>query len=671
MQIDINIQKTLTPDEAELFAIIKQVITQYTPATKAFAVGGWVRDRLLKKQSSDIDIMLSNISGEDFANLITRHMHIKDANVIKANPEASKHITTAKAYIPLSSGTVQEVDFAQARAEVYRGTSRIPEITSATPEEDAHRRDLTINSVFYDIAQDQVVDYTGMGIKDLITNTMRTPADPVQTFMDDPLRIFRVIRFSARFNGKIDPSTYEAMKNPMLRDEIKKKVSKERIGQEITKMFKDPNAAVAIQLLKDTGLLEDIISESLTGTPYQGKIDRFDMNQNNPNHQLTLWGHTMEVVKSVLDQYKDADPERRIVMVLSALMHDLGKLYQQIWGESKSHPGARSYHGHEIESAKMVESILKYLKIEPYIQEVSRLTEHHMKLHTLLRDDGGARTLRRFVRKMGEQSLHWLDVFNLSVADAYAKDVIRDPNTVQEYQMLKEKLQQALAQVSSTPEKSLTKPVLDGNEIMRLLNIKAGPWMSEMTEFLKELRDENPVITKEEAAKLLLEKYKDFKPTLPVKKKAEAETKSNSMICCPQHLFDAKEEEINSLFKEGKHYEVFSTIKNLKEEYEDEKITNLIAFNTFRLLCMDQKYKDIEMLQYILDKAQKNFFDAPLCASALGIMLLLKGKTEDQVLREIAGRVRKMSPKSLNIVLNMLPEQIDRPSLKKEIQNEN
>lgn len=670
MQIDINIQKTLTPDEAELFAIIKQVIAQYTPSTKAFAVGGWVRDRLLKKKSSDIDIMLSNISGEDFARILTKHMNVKDANVIKANPEASKHITTAKAYIPLSSGTVQEVDFAQARAEVYRGTSRIPEITPATPEEDAHRRDLTINSVFYDIINDQVVDYTGMGLKDLITNTMRTPADPIQTFMDDPLRIFRVVRFAARFNGNIDPNTLEAMKNPQLRDEIKKKVSKERIGQEITKMLKDPNAMVAINLLKDTGLLGDIISESLAGTPYQGKMEQFDMDQNNPNHKLTLWGHTMEVVKGVLDQYRDADPERRVVMVLAALMHDLGKLYQQIWGESKSHPGARSYHGHEVESAKMVESILRYLKIEPYIKEVSKLTEHHMKLHTLVRDEGGARTLRRFVRKMGEESLNWLDVFNLSVADAYAKDIIQDPSTVQEYQALKGRLQEALAQVSNTPEKSLTKPVLDGNEVMQLLNIKAGPWMSEITEFLKELRDENPTITKEEAAKLLLEKYKDFKPALPNKRKT-AGTNDKATICCPQQLYDTKKAEINSLIDEGKHYEAFSIIKTLKDEYEDEKITNLIAFTTFKLLCYDQKYKDVDLIQYIMDKAEKDFFDAPLCACAMGILLLIKNPTPDQVVREIAGRVRTMSPKFFSAVIEMMPENIARPALKKEIQNEN
>ncbi len=111
MQIDINIAQKITNDEKEIFSIIKEVIEKYTPSTKAFVVGGWTRDKLLGTQSNDIDIMLSNISGEDFAKILTNHIGAKEAHTIKGNPEKSKHITTSKAYIPLSSGVVQEIDF--------------------------------------------------------------------------------------------------------------------------------------------------------------------------------------------------------------------------------------------------------------------------------------------------------------------------------------------------------------------------------------------------------------------------------------------------------------------------------------------------------------------------------------------------------------------------------
>jgi tRNA nucleotidyltransferase (CCA-adding enzyme) len=508
MQIDLNIQKSFTQDEKELFSILKEVVNKYTPSTKIYLVGGFVRDALMGKKSNDIDVMLSNISGEDFAKLITKHLRIESAHIIQSNPSKSKFITTAKSYIPLSSGTIKEVDFAQARSEVYKENSRIPDIKPATPELDAYRRDLTINSIFYDIINNQIIDFTGKGIKDLITNTIRTPIDPLKTFSDDPLRIWRVVRFSAKYNGNIDPETFEAMKNPQLRDEIKRKVSKERIGAEIEKTLKGGNPEIAIQLLYDTGLMQDIVDEALKGTKYEGKMAQLNMPQNNMHHKLNLWEHTMQVIKNVLDKYPDTEPEKRITIILAALMHDLGKLFIDIQGESKSHPGNKSYHGHEDESKQIAEHILRYLKIEPYIDQTSKIIEHHMRLHQFTEQgQGGSRALRKFLRIMGEQSLNWIDILNLSISDALAKDVTIDPQTVQQYQELENKLQEALLSLKPLQEKNTIKPILNGNEIMQTLNIKPGQHMKEITEFVKELADENPSITKEEAKQKLLEKF--------------------------------------------------------------------------------------------------------------------------------------------------------------------
>jgi tRNA nucleotidyltransferase (CCA-adding enzyme) len=663
MRLDTNIAKNLTQDEKEIFSIINEVIARYTPSTQAFAVGGWTRDKLIGVPSDDIDIMLSNISGEDFAKLVTKHMDIKDAHSIKSNPEKSKNISTAKAYVPLSSGKIQEVDFAQARSEVYREDSRIPDIKPATPQEDATRRDLTINAVFYNIKENKIEDFTGNGIKDLLTNTIRTPADPIKTFMDDPLRIFRVIRFSAKYDGQIDPETYQAMMNPALRNEIKQKISKERIGTEFIKMLKNPNPQVAIQLLKDTKLLEDIIAEAVKGTPYEGKLAEFGMNQENPNHKLTLWGHTMEVVNGILEKYQEAEPEKRVAMILSALMHDVGKLYREIWAESKSHPGHRSYHGHEDESSKITELVLKYLKIEPYIQQVTTLAQQHMRPHQMVRNEGGARALRKFIRQCGEMSLNWLDVFNLAVADAYAKDTIRDPNTVKEYQILEQRLQEALVSLSPIPNKPELKPILNGNEIMTILNVKPGAHMKEMMEFVKELRDDNPNITKEEAAQKLKDKYqnKDIKQA----SKNGIATSST----CPKQLLTTKIEEINSLFKEQKYYEILTIINQLKQNYgNDDNIVRLLAITVFKLLIKGEKYRYNELLQYILDKAELNFFDHILCSYVVGLLLLLETETKDEVVKEIAQRMAKMSPGTMRNVIDLLPKDIFRPNLKQDIE---
>lgn len=668
MQIDINIAQKITNDEKEIFSIIKEVIEKYTPSTQAFAVGGWTRDKLLGVQSNDIDVMLSNISGEEFAKLLTNHIGAKEAHTIRGNPEKSKHITTSKAYIPLSSGITQEIDFAQARSEVYKDNSRIPDIKPATPQEDAYRRDLTINSIFYNILENKIEDFTGKGIKDLISNTIRTPLEPAKTFSDDPLRVFRVIRFASKYNGQIDPETYNAMKDPNIRNEIKNKVSKERIGQEFIKMLKNPNPDKSIQILKDTGLLEDIIAESVKGTEYEGKLAQFDIDQQNPNHKLSLWGHTMSVVGHILEKYQDADSEKRATMILAALMHDIGKTYKEIWAESKSHAGHRSYHGHEDESAKLSELILKYLKIEPYIQQVSGLSKEHMRPHQLQREEGGPKSLRKFVRQIGEMSLNWLDVFNLAVSDAYSKDIIKDPNTVREYQELESKLKEAVDSISSSPSKPEIKPILNGNEIMNILGIKPGPQMKSIMEFVKELKDENPNITKEEAEVILKNKFQNNQIKEACGNKKEPEKKEPAFTC-PKHLLDKKIKEINNCFKEEKYYEVLTIANELKNEYgNDDNVVKILSNTIFKLLLKGEKYRYNDLIQYILDKAQLNFFDYILCSYCVGILLLIETKTEDKVIKEIVNRISKMSPEHLRKVIKMLPNNVYKKELKKEIE---
>lgn len=664
-KVDINIQ--FTPKEREVISVIKAVMGKYAPSVQVYIVGGLIRDRLIGLPSHDLDIMIYPMKAEDFARLITSHLKTKDPHIIKDNPEKSKFISTSKIYLPTQYGT-QEIDIAQARQDVYRGDSRIPEVKIATPEGDAYRRDLTINSLMYSLNDDKIIDFTGMGIKDLISNTIRTPQEPLKTFSEDPLRIFRCVVYAAKLNGTIDPQTYQAMTNPALRDEIKQKVSKERIGQEFLKMLKNPNPDYALKLLKDTGLWEDIISEALRGTKYEGKMAQVDMNQNNVNHQLTLWEHTLQVVKNVLNKYPEADSEKRIIMVLAALTHDLGKLFKDIQGESKSHPGNTSYLGHADESKNIVEYILKYLSIgDPYIKQVAGLAQEHMRPHHFTeQEQGGARALRKFLRNMGEVSLNWLDVFNLAVADAYSKGLEIDPNTVKQYQELEQRLQEAFTTLSPTKDMSI-KPILNGNEIMQILNVKPGAWMAEITNFVKELRDENPNITKEEAARLLKEKYQNA--NLKDIKKASKEEGKNSI--CPMHLFSAKLEEINKLFKENKHYEILTTLNELKEHYgEDESVVRLLAIATLKVLIIDELYRNNDLIQHILDKAEKNFFDSTLCAYVVGILILIATKTEKDVIKEVAERVRNMAPSTLKKVMDMLPEKVYHEDLRKEFSNE-
>jgi tRNA nucleotidyltransferase (CCA-adding enzyme) len=184
--------------------------------------GGWVRDKLLGIPSHDIDIALNDMSGIDFATCIYEFSKSFDSSIvgshvskIKSNPNKSKHLETA---------TVKlfglDVDFVHLRSESYTEGSRIPTIAFGTPKEDASRRDLTINSLFYNIHTGKIEDFLEMGLSDLENGIIRTPLDPFDTFKDDPLRILRTIRFASRFEFTIIDQIRDAVKNPVIRVHI-------------------------------------------------------------------------------------------------------------------------------------------------------------------------------------------------------------------------------------------------------------------------------------------------------------------------------------------------------------------------------------------------------------------------------------------------------------------
>lgn len=138
----------------------------------------------MKNQAKvDVDIALDNVSGLQFANFMskwsnnTQQKPIK-FGVIRSNPEKSKHLETATAQLGKFS-----VDFVNLRTETYADASRIPTIEIGTPEQDALRRDLTINSLYYNINTGKIEDFTKMGIKDLADGIVRTPLPPLTTLI--------------------------------------------------------------------------------------------------------------------------------------------------------------------------------------------------------------------------------------------------------------------------------------------------------------------------------------------------------------------------------------------------------------------------------------------------------------------------------------------------------
>ncbi|CAO2036751.1 unnamed protein product [Urochloa humidicola] len=257
----------LTDKEEQIFQLLRDVVSHFGLGTQLRVAGGWVRDKLLGKDSTDIDIALDNTTGQNFCNKINEYseclgMGQKAIVVSKCNPDRSKHLETATMRI-----FDIKIDFVNLRSEKYAENSRIPTVEIGTSIEDAYRRDLTINSLFFNINNNSVEDLTGRGMDDLKKGLIATPLPAKATFLDDPLRVLRAIRFAARFNFKLAEDLKEAASDEKVKSKLGRKISRERIGGEINLMMAGKHPIKAICDIHDLGLFYAVFSFPEKTTP--------------------------------------------------------------------------------------------------------------------------------------------------------------------------------------------------------------------------------------------------------------------------------------------------------------------------------------------------------------------------------------------------------------------
>ncbi|KAF9243781.1 hypothetical protein BU15DRAFT_86220 [Melanogaster broomeanus] len=222
--------------------------------------GGWVRDKLLGIDSNDVDICLADMMGvpfvERFMTFLSekKHLPVNKVTKIESNPDQSKHLETARTTL-----FDIDLDFVNLRSEEYAEHSRIPtEVKFGTPLEDALRRDLTINALFYNIHTRSVEDHTEKGLDDLRNGIIRTPLPPLQTFRDDPLRVIRCIRFASRLGFEMTLELLNAARDQGIQEALSLKISRERVGEELDKMMKGVEPLRAIQIIHDLSLYHSI-----------------------------------------------------------------------------------------------------------------------------------------------------------------------------------------------------------------------------------------------------------------------------------------------------------------------------------------------------------------------------------------------------------------------------
>lgn len=212
--------------------------------------GGWVRDKLLGITTNDVDCSIDTMTGAAFVETLRGYVdaHRRAGVGVRGEPipehglgrgylvaeniQRSKHLETAGLSI---AGL--KIELVHLRSETYAEGSRVPTVEFGDALTDAKRRDLTINSLFYRLDTGEIEDHTG-GLADLAHMRLRTPLAPKQTFLDDPLRVLRVLRFRSRFAGStIDKAALDAMTEPDIRTSYQTKVAPERAAPELLKLF--------------------------------------------------------------------------------------------------------------------------------------------------------------------------------------------------------------------------------------------------------------------------------------------------------------------------------------------------------------------------------------------------------------------------------------------------
>lgn len=512
--IPIGISSSISADKIKVIAVSKEqeraalsklVQVADSNGFRVYLVGGSVRDKLMGKEPKDLDIVV---------------FHPQYGLQAPARlSELAKEQLGAHGGELTNQGTVMcriddvALDLAAPRSETYTADSRKPDVAAGTIEEDAMRRDFTINALYEDLQnpspnlEDRIIDPTGRGVEDIKSKVLRSP-NPEGTFLDDPLRMLRAIRFHAKTGFELDPVTEQELKNalPKFKEFLgTQKLSWERVKEELEKTLSGDAPGKAVKMMSDYGMAEHIFGEpwkKMVGLPHD-----------TPHHQETVDVHT-EMVMDEIGKMADSD----IALRLSALLHDIGKPASRGIGDKLG-----SFLGHEDVGAEMAEAILRQLHFpNDIVDRVKFIVQHHMRPHGYT-PEWSDKAVRKFIREMGEELQ---SVLRLAEADSRGRQVdgTESEDGLNKLQELRERIQK-VQESDKGVDVSKIRPPLDGNELQQLLGMKPGPWIRQVMDHLTDLQMGNPALTKEEAA----EAAKSFMASQAPKEEAPAEVPAPGM----------------------------------------------------------------------------------------------------------------------------------------------
>ena len=403
---------------------------------EAFFAGGWVRDFLLRRKPKDIDIATSALPDE------VRRL-FPNARPIGAQ--------FGVVQVPIYGHTYEVATFRSDDA--YLDGRRPSSVTFSGPEQDALRRDFTVNGLFFDPLADRLIDYVH-GRNDIQRRLIRTIGNPGERFAEDKLRMLRAIRLACDLGFTIVPETWKAIQS--LAPEILQ-VSWERIRDELTRILTGPAPALGLDLLRDSGLLRQLLPEveAMCGISHSDKESATD-----------VYSQTRAAITLLR--------KPGAALAFGTLLHDVGKA--AIWEQDAAEPIDR----HAEVGARIAEDICRRLKMSNEdTNRVADLVRAHVYFSKVMEMRESA--LKRFLRKPGFSD--HLELYRVNCLSS-RRDLEIHAYILQKLEEYRDQLNAGL--------------LISGDDLIRM-GYSPGPAFREILQTVEDLQLEGTVRTREEA----------------------------------------------------------------------------------------------------------------------------------------------------------------------------
>jgi poly(A) polymerase len=443
-----------------------------------YLVGGSVRDAVLGRLHSDLDFT-TDARPEQMQRFL--------------RPWAESLWDTGIEFGTLGVGKAdRRMEITTFRADSYDQVSRNPQVRFGDRlDDDLVRRDFTANAMAVRITPDGPAEFHDPlgGLAALRARVLDTPSAPEVSFGDDPLRMLRAARFASQLGFAVAPRVRTAMTE--MAGQLGR-ITAERVAAELDKLLLGSDPVAGLDLMVETGLGGVVLPE----------VGAMRMAIDEHHQHKDVYQHSLTVLRQAID-LEDGGPD--LVLRWSALLHDIGK------PATRRHEpdGGVSFHHHEVVGAKMTRKRMRDLKYsKQMITDVSQLVYLHLRFHGYGDGRWTDSAVRRYVTDAGPllPRLH-----KLVRADCTTRNKRRAARLQANY----DDLERRIDELAAKEDLARVRPDLDGNEIMRILGIPAGPEVGQAWRYLKELRLDRGPLSHDEAIDEL-HKWWNAKGTPPV-----------------------------------------------------------------------------------------------------------------------------------------------------------